>query len=593
MLLAAAIVLAQGQIAPPRFVPAWPFPALPPVKIDERQDKVGVAQEFAYRDHLQGRVLWIDGTANLEACSSDEKIAALMKKVAGVGFNTVVYDVKPIVGRTLYPSKLTEKLTDWKGQHMPLEYDPLAAMVREAHANGLSLLVSMNAFAEGHSYAKRDENNPDTQFGKPGWGYEHRELQSWVLRTAPLIVRPDEIGGGANFPGSISLPKSPNTWLDDGIGLFTSLAALPAADWYLALDEKARVLSVGRQKPTVGAVFVVAKGPLVGMVADKFSIGETIEIGSSRTIEPMGLDQNQIPLMMNPHHPDVQARTFAFVDEVFANYDVDGLLFDDRLRFAGLDADFSDYTRALFEKYVGHPVKWPEDIYLSTFDLRLRSGIDPGPLFDAWLTFRAQALTDWVKQVRNHVPKGKVFGIYAGSWYGDYAQYGNNYGSDQLQAGFPWLTRQYRETGFAKYLDVLITGCYYPNPTIVDAMRVSAPIGRTVEAAGVVSNRVARDQCWTYAGLQLADFKGDTDLLGKAMQAAAATTQGVMVFDLSQDIDKYWGVFEKAFLPAPMKAPHQVPGFIETVRKTRAIWEQNGCKQPPFPFFPGAPGAGF
>ncbi len=586
MLLAATLIL-QTLIAPPRFVEAWPFPALPTVKIDEWQAKVGVAQEFAYRDKLQGRVFWIDGTANLERCDSDEKIAALMEKVAKTGFNTVVYDVKPIVGRTLYPSKLTEKLTEWKGQKMPLEFDPLAAMVREAKKNGLSILVSMNAFAEGHSYAKRDADNPDTQFGKPGWGYEHPELQTHVYKANPAIFP----ANGDQLP-VVVLPSKPNTWNGDN-AIFTTLTNLPTADWYVALDEKGSILSRGPEKPTTGVSFILAKGDDVQDLRTLTDERGVVAFESMYNFVSMESEQNQIPLMMNPHEPMVQARTFAFVDEVFANYDIDGLLFDDRLRFAGLEADFSPYTRDLFGKYVGRNVNWPQDVYLTTFDTRLRTGIDPGPLFDAWLTFRAQTLTDWVKKVRTHIPTGKQFGIYAGSWYGDYAQYGNNYGSDQIQAGFPFLTSHYRKTGFAKELDLLITGCYYPTATIVDAMKVSGPIGRTVEAAGVVSNRVARDQCWTYAGIMLSDFKGDTELLGKAMQAAAATTQGVMVFDLSHDIDLYWEVFEKAFLTDPKKAPHTRPNLIALVRRTRLTWEANGWREPPFPFFPGAPGAGF
>ena len=250
MLLAATILL-QGQIAPPRFVPAWPFPALPTIKIDERQAKLGVAQETAYRERLQGRVLWIDGTANLDRCNTDEKIAALMAKVAMTGFNTVVYDVKPIVGRTLYPSKLTEKLTEWKGQKMPLEYDPLAAMVREAHRNGLSILVSMNAFSEGHSFSKRDADKPDTQFGKPGWGYEHPELQTWVLRSQPLLSRP---GGG----GGLKVPSEPNKWNNE-IGVFTSRASLPDGATYFALDERGLVIYSGKDKPTSGATFIAAQ----------------------------------------------------------------------------------------------------------------------------------------------------------------------------------------------------------------------------------------------------------------------------------------------------------------------------------------------
>lgn len=586
MLLAAALLLTQ-QIAPPRFVPVWPFPALPTIKIDEWQAKIGVAQETAYRDKLQGRVLWIDGTANLERCSSDEKIAALMEKVAKTGFNTVVYDVKPIVGRTLYPSKLADKLTEWRGQTMPADYDPLKAMVREAKKNGLSILVSMNAFAEGHSYAKRDESLPNTQFGKPGWGYENPHLQSYVLRANPFFLL--EVGPQQYF---INLPSAPNTWNRD-VGLFTTVQQLPQADWYLTIDEKWGVTASSAQKPTTGYAFIAAKGTMAEALRDGATVGTVLPIETANTFLPSGSAQDQIPLMMNPHHPEVQQRTFAFVEEVFANYDIDGLLFDDRLRFAGLDADFSNEATAQFEKTIGRKINWPQDVYQPTFDARLRTGIDPGPFFDAWLTFRAKTLTDWVKEVRKRVPKGKAFGIYAGSWYGSYAEYGNNYGSDQLQAGFPFLTRHYRETGMAKHLDLLVTGCYYAVPTIVDAMKVSGPIGRTVEAAGVISNRVARDQCWTYAGIMLSDFRGDTDLMARALQAAAATTQGVMVFDLSHDIDQYWPVFEKAFANDPRKAPHQRVGLIEAVRRQRLTWESNGWKEPPFPFFTGAPGAGF
>ncbi|HXH61904.1 MAG TPA: alpha amylase family protein [Fimbriimonadaceae bacterium] len=586
MVFAAAIALASQQVAPSRFQSVWPFAGLPGVRVDALQAKEGVAQEFANRLRLQGRVLWIDGTANLDRCNSDEKVADLMKKVANVGFNTVVYDVKPIVGRTLYPSKLADKLTEWKGQTMPLEFDPLAAMVREAHANGLSLLVSMNAFSEGHSYAKRYENDPDTKFGQAGWGYQHPLLQTWVLRTSPVVA---PAGGGEG----VTLPSKPNT-MEEGVGLYTSKSSLPKVSWYVALDPDGAVLASSKDRPADGESFIaVADTGPVDKVKNDFPVGALAVFSAATRFVPLAEDQDQIPLMMNPLHPEVQERTYAFVDEVFANYDVDGLLFDDRLRFAGLDADFSEYSRSAFEQVVGHPIKWPDDVYRVTYDEHLRTGIDPGPYFDAWLIFRAQNLTDWVKGVRAHIPKGKTFGIYAGSWYGAYAQYGSNYGSDELQAGFPFLTRHYRETGFAKYLDVLITGCYYNLATIIDAMKVSAPIGRTVEAAGVITNRVAEDQCWTYAGLMLDDYKGDTRQLGRALQAAAATTQGVMVFDLSHNIDQYWDVFEKAFLSEPKKAPHQVPGLIEKVRQTRLVWEQNGWKEPPFPFFPGAPGAGF
>ncbi|MCH8979990.1 MAG: family 10 glycosylhydrolase [Armatimonadetes bacterium] len=585
-LLFAAGLSQPGQVPPSRFQPVWPLVGLPSVRVDYLRAKEGVAQEFAYRDRLQARVLWIDGTANLDRCSTDEKICELLRKVAEVGFNTVVYDVKPIVGRTLYPSEHAEKMTEWKGQSMPEEFDPLAAMVREAAANGLSLFVSLNAFSEGHSFSKRYEDDPDTLFGKAGWGYEHPELQTHQYRPTPVLAAVSGRG--------ISLSRVLNEW-DGSAAVYSTVRGLPKADWYIALDEDGFVLSSSSDKPKTGRSFVAVTGETVKTAKEAFPAGTFARVVSFADFVPIADDHRQIPLMMNPHHPEVQARAMLFVEEVLSRYDVDGILFDDRLRFGGLNADFSPYTRDEFESYVGRSVHWPDEIYRVTYDVRLRQGIDPGPLFDAWLTWRAQAMADWVASVRlrmDEIKPGTLFGIYAGSWYGSYTQYGNNYGSAQLSAGFPFLTRHYRQTGFASSLDVLITGCYYKVPTIVDAMKGGLPIGRTVEAAGILSNRVALDQCWTYAGIMLADFDGNPRLLGDALQAAAATTQGVMVFDLSHDIDQFWPVFSLAF-STPAKAPHQVPGLLERVRRHRLTLLANGYKDPPFPFFPGAPGAGF
>ena len=84
---------------PSRFQLVAPL-ALPPVRVDTRMAKYGVAQEMAAQQNLQARMLWIDATANLDRVNSAEKIDTLVNKIADAGFNTVVYEVKPIVGRT-------------------------------------------------------------------------------------------------------------------------------------------------------------------------------------------------------------------------------------------------------------------------------------------------------------------------------------------------------------------------------------------------------------------------------------------------------------------------------------------------------------
>lgn len=499
MLLALGLVLSL-QSAPSRFVPTAPFGQLPYVKIDQRWAGGSFADAVCRKENLQARVMWIDATANLDTISSDEKITALLEKLKAVGFNTVVLDVKPIVGRTLYPSELTEQMISWRGKSMPDGFDPVKMFRSETRRLGLSMLVSMNAFSEGHSYALRDKDLPDTQFGDPGWGYRHPELQSVIYSSKR---------GSAPF----------------------------------------RLASES---------------------------------------------QSQIPLMMNPHHPVVQDRILSFAREIVSKYEPDGLLFDDRFRYHNIDADFSPIARAEFEKRVKTPVKWPDDIFMWTYPTETEVGIRPGRYFDEWLTWRAETMAKFANRTRNEIRRvraGTQFGIYAGSWYGDYAKYGSNYASTALQAGFPFLTRRYQQTGMAASIDILMTGCYYKVPTMYEAMGLNKPIGQTVEAAGDVSNRVARDQSWTYAGIQMVDFQGNIPGFEKALQAAAATTQGVMVFDLSHDVDQFWPSFKKAF-SRPAKAPHMA-GVLDNVRKQRAKWDAKGLKDRPFPILEGAPGTGF
>jgi hypothetical protein len=211
------------------------------------------------------------------------------------------------------------------------------------------------------------------------------------------------------------------------------------------------------------------------------------------------------------------------------------------------------------------------------------------------MSWRALQMRNWVARVRSKVKstrKDAKFGVYAGSWYGEYPQFGSNYGSNELDAGFWFLTETYRKTGFANQLDLLVTGCYYPNVTIYEAMGLGIPMGRTVEAAGQLSNRVARDQTWTYAGLSLEQFKNNPEGLASALQAACASTQGVMVFDYSHDVEPMLPVFASTFGPVPM-APHQVSGLIEQVRARRVQWDKAGIKGTAVPIAAGSAGIGF
>ena len=90
----------------------------------------------------------------------------------------------------------------------------------------------------------------------------------------------------------------------------------------------------------------------------------------------------------------------------------------------------------------------------------------------------------------------------------------------------------------------------------------------------------------------MADFKENASGLEKALQAAVASTNGVMVFDLSHDIEPMWSVFEKAFR-TPKKPPTSGAFDLAEVRRMRQLMDRRGAKEPPIPIITGAPGIGF
>ena len=174
---------------------------------------------------------------------------------------------------------------------------------------------------------------------------------------------------------------------------------------------------------------------------------------------------------------------------------------------------------------------------------------------------------------------------------GDYPALGANWAADDFQAGFRFLTDTFRPTGFAGLLDWIAPGCYYGMPTIADAAQRGYSPGATVEAAGQLANRAANSQAWVYAGIALEKYDRNPDGLARALQAAAASTQGVMVFDLSHQIDQFWPVFQKAFAK-PAQAPHAVPGLLAEVRRQQTERKAARIIDPPVIIQNGLSGTG-
>ena len=179
------------------------------------------------------------------------------------------------------------------------------------------------------------------------------------------------------------------------------------------------------------------------------------------------------------------------------------------MRFAGINADFSDYTRAQFETAIGKKVEnWPHDI-LRVDPIPGRE-IVRGPLFNAWVEWRATQITAFLKQavasVRALKPQLPV-GVYVGSWYDYYYREGVNWASADYAGRQDWMTESYGQTGYAGEVDYITTGCYYPRATVEAALADDAPIESTVQAASQLSTRVVNDATFVYAGLDLNQYE--------------------------------------------------------------------------------------
>jgi uncharacterized lipoprotein YddW (UPF0748 family) len=583
--LLAGLALAQQKMSlQPRFQQASPLPGIPAVTVDSYLDGMGVALPLARNKGLQARILWIDATANIDRYNSDEKIAALVDQVKTVGFNTIVFDIKPISGQVVYKTPLAPKLQEWRGKQLPLDYDPLETMCRETKRAGLSLIVSLNAFSEGH------------RLFKVGPGYDQPEHQTVIYEPKGVLVL-----NGNRFP----LGSKLDTVDPAAITVFTASTKIPAPQagaFTVTLKKTGQIVDgfefggAGQGVPTipVGGVALYGTGDAARFLRLHTVPGQKADFDTDATFTPMAQSgATQIPLMMNPNDPVVRDRELAIVRDVAARYPVDGMVYDDRLRYAGIDADFSEISRAKFEAVVGQKLNWPDDVFKFTTTQNLTRGVRPGRFYDQWVAWRASIVRDYLAEVRRTITEARPgirLGMYVGSWYGEYPANGNNYASPKADAGFWFLSINYRAAGDAHLVDFVIPGCYYTTATIHEAMQKGIGIGNTVEAAGHVVNRLVRDEAWTYAGLSLIDFKDNPEGLQNALQAACTATEGVMVFDLSHDIDAMWPVFARAFAQ-PARPPHMT-SLLTEVRRRRTSLDRLGVKDPPITIAAGSSGIG-
>ena len=573
---------------------------VPEVILNRDGDNYGLAQQYAQSHGLQGRIIWIDAGANVGNLNSVAKIDDIVQKIKSAGFNMAVLDVKPIVGDTIYPSKYANKLTEWKGQTVDKDLDVLKEFLSAGHAAGLLVYANMSTFGEGHKLVHR------------GLAYTHPTWQTILYE----VNRSVSYQGFDYYLSAIdALPNSPDSLTAvTKQGLLTK--NIPGSTVAI-VNLDARVLQVldgnqiETQHPTIpvmGAA-LIGKGTGADWITRHAPVNEILTYRATPRYVPVTEAPEQLYTMFcDPNNQEVRQHEWDIVREIVTNYDVDGVVFDDRLRYAGLNADFSMESRQAFEKVVGKTLKWPDDIFqISPFP---GARPIPGPYYRQWLTWRAGIITSWLdeadKIIKTTRPKAQM-AVYVGSWYGDYYQYGSNWAAADLVSPFSDISPEYQAEGYAGLLDWITTGCYYWPATLAEAKASHQDLGASVEAAGILSTRVVNDAAWTYAGLYALSYLNHPVQFQRAVLAACASSQGVMVFDLSQVVSYDWwqqitDVFAKAepttkealtTVSDTPQSPSESSNYLDELRAAHANQNAQGIKQERLPSYGGINGVGF
>lgn len=552
---AVAAILAMGAL-PAAAQDADPNPPKPPVS------RAGLATDIARQANLEGRVLWMDATANLQRLSTREGVSAVLDKCKKANVNTVVVDIKPLSGHVLYNSDVAPKLKEWKGFQYPEGYDLLLTTMMEGRRRGIKVYASMNVFCQGHKLVGA------------GPLYGDMKAQQAICYDVERTVT---TGDGAEHALAIG---ENHPAADGAIAAYTQkdgkrlnaeeAAAVIAGDQVTAVLDGS-LADQGVLAPPADGHLLIGKGEGGRWLLEHLKVGDTLTYRAKEVLQPI-IDSpgEAVGAFVNPANPESRAYALKIVEELCDRYALDGIVFD-RMRYSSLRTDFSPLSRELFEKWLGKPLEhFPQDIY--AYDPVPGKPIIRGPYFKEWIEWRAKNISDWLNDAAVAAQRrrpGMNLAVYVGSWYDSYFGVGVNWGSPDYAPGLDWMTPSYPNTGYAGRLNWITTGCYYSVATKDDARQLGTPPDETVEEAAQRSVRAVNDAAFVYAGIQVLDYKDKPEDFRKALQTALQNSQGVMLFDLVY-LEEYnwWNILSDVFT-VPRRAPHDVPGLQSALQQAK------------------------
>ncbi len=174
-----------------------------------------------------------------------------------------------------------------------------------------------------------------------------------------------------------------------------------------------------------------------------------------------------------------------------------------------------------------------------------------GPLFNAWLEWRASVIHGFFDQARRAVKAASPatrFAVYVGAWYPAYYEVGVNWASPAYDPAqdFSWATPTYRQHGYAPLLDFMMTGNYYVEVDPADLAATNRRSGLdnvisqvrdsvyNVESSIRDVARKVQGATTVIPGLYVEQYRQANAPANyeRALRKALAMTGGVMVFDL-------------------------------------------------------------
>ncbi len=274
---------------------------------------------------------------------------------------------------------------------------------------------------------------------------------------------------------------------------------------------------------------------------------------------PITKMKQKYSVMLNPANAAVIEYENLILQELVTQYPgLYGIVLD-RVRFDGIEADFSDLSKKIFEQYLGQVIpNFPECIFSYKKENGKLKKI-PGPYYKLWLEWRASLIYNYIKNARALVKKANpniLFEDYTGAWYPTYYEVGVNWASKKFRVDqkYNWATKKYKHFGYAEMLDIYMSGCYFYEVTkqeVIDnnkalvtrneaGMTDEKALWYSVEGSVEMAKSVLLGKNILYASIYVEQYKQNAEQCKKAMQLCLDKTSGLMIFDLVHIVDRNW-----------------------------------------------------